>query len=112
MKQCLNLLVSAGGDTGSDTGSGEPQSSSPYAKPSTSLSSSSLTNNLKSSQIVQSVKAICALLGQIEMLEVEEVCNKLVRLCQVLETKRSDSIGGGNIIRPKILDQVRKPTHI
>ena len=62
--------------------------------------------SLRPNQLIQSVKAVCAFLGQIETLEVQEVCDQLIKACLELDRAKGNEDPSGKL-RPEIVDQVR-----
>ena len=66
----------------------------------------SVLSALRPRQMIQSVKAICAFLGSIETLEVQNVCEKLIEQCLEFDQAKGNVDPSGRISK-EILEQVR-----
>ncbi len=64
---------------------------------------------LRPHQLVQAVKAVCAFLGNLETLEVQESCDGLVRACLELDRARGNEDPAGKL-RPEIVEEVSEGT--
>lgn len=61
--------------------------------------------SLRPRQLLQAVKAISALLGNVETLEVEDVCSALVQQCKEFDGAKASEEAAGRL-RPEILEEV------
>ena len=64
--------------------------------------------SLRPRQLVQSVKAICAFLGNLELLEVQDACDFLVRSCLEFDRARGgvEDPASAARLRPEIVEEV------
>ena len=62
--------------------------------------------SLRPRQMLQAVKAVCALLGNIETLEIQEICDQLVKQCLAFDRAKGNEEPSGRI-RPEIVEEVR-----
>ena len=62
--------------------------------------------SLRPRQILQAVKAICTFLGNIETLEIQEICDQLVKQCLAFDKAKGNEEPSGRL-RPEIVDEVR-----
>lgn len=65
--------------------------------------------SLRPRQILQAVKAICAFLGNIETLEIQEICDQLVKQCLAFDKAKGNEEPSGRI-RPEIVEEVSLST--
>lgn len=61
--------------------------------------------SLRPRQILQAVKAICAFLGNIETLEIQEICDQLVKQCLGFDKAKGNEEPSGRV-RPEIVEEV------
>ncbi len=62
--------------------------------------------NLRPHQLVQAVKAVCAFLGNLEILEVQDAYEALIRACMEFDKDRGNEDPAGRL-RPEIVEEVR-----
>lgn len=62
----------------------------------------SSASSLKPNQLIQAVKAVCAFLGNIETLEIQGICDKLIRSCAKFNQNLGTEDG-----KPEIMNDVR-----
>ncbi len=60
---------------------------------------------LRPKQLIQAVKAVCAFLGNIETLEVQEVCDQFVKSCLDFDKAKGED-GTKGKLRPEIMEEV------
>ena len=63
---------------------------------------------LRPHQLVQAVKAVCAFLGNLETLEVQEACDALVAACLELDRARGNAEDPAGRLRPEIVEEVSR----
>jgi hypothetical protein len=70
-----------------------------------SCSDKEVMKSLRPKQVLQAVKAVCALLSQLETLEVQEICEQLVKHCMEFDREKGNEDPSGRL-RPEIVEEV------